>query len=134
MALKGTFQITNWEESTDDNADTLIDGTKLTNATVQQSYIEAESTDNDSLIGQSTVHYKMHYFANGNASFVGLEYINGSLNETPCTLVLKHDGKFENGQASSKFTIIDTDNADFKKYQGGSFVSGENGQASYSFD
>lgn len=135
MNITGIFQITNWEESTDQNANTLNDDTKLTSATVKQSYLAADKLDTkkDTIIGESTVHYKMHYFANGNATFVGFEYINGSINNTALTLVLKHDGKFENGKASSKFLILDTNNETLKKNIGGSFVSGENGQASYTF-
>lgn len=123
MQLKGTFQITDWQESV---TTSFEQGAKLSKALVSQSY-------SGDIIGSSEVHYQLSYESTGNTCFNGFEFITGSLGDTPCQLTLKHDGTFEKGVAKSQFVIISS--ATHTELLGlrGSFISGEAGQASYVF-
>ncbi len=96
MQLKGTFQITDWQESVENSFD---EGGKLTTAKVYQTY-------SGDITGKSEITYQMNYEPNGNASFIGFEFIVGILADKPCKLTIKHDGGFESGLAKSQFSII----------------------------
>jgi hypothetical protein len=121
--LKGTFQITGWDETPYNEND---DGSKLTNAKITQSYT-------GDIKGSSELQYLMSYTANGSAIFVGLETVSCTINGKSGSFVIQHNGKFVAGVASSTFTII----SDFGQNElmgisgGGTFKSGENGQAHY---
>jgi len=73
----------------------------------------------------------MYYDADGNAVFNGFELITGTINEQRCNLVLKHDGKFASGVASSEFIILVADKLDMLEGKTGTFTSMEGGQAQY---
>lgn len=121
MQLKGTFQITDWQESV---TSSFEQGVKLSKALVRQSY-------SGDITGSSELHYQLNYESTGEASFNGFEFITGSLGGTTCQLTLKHDGAFEKGVAKSQFVIISS--ATHAELLGisGSFISGDAGQASY---
>ncbi len=121
MQLKGSFQITDWQESTDKQFD---DGGKLSTAAVCQDY-------SGDITGKSELKYQMNYRANGTASFIGFEYITGLIANKPCRLTLKHDGQFEAGKARSRFVVIDC--SLFEELTGtqGHFESAEGEQAHY---
>jgi hypothetical protein len=121
MQLKGTFQITDWQESV---TTSFEQGAKLSKALVSQSY-------SGDITGSSEVHYQLSYESTGNACFNGFEFITGSLGDTPCQLTLKHDGTFEKGIAKSQFVIISSATHPELLCLSGSFISGEAGQASY---
>ena len=120
MALTGIFQITNWQEQTDKE---LEQGGKITTAKITQEY-------NGDVTGSSEITFQMLYGADGTAVFVGFEEFTGKINNRSIQFMLKHDGKFENGVASSKFVIIDSNEQEFKN-KTGHFSSIENGQAKY---
>jgi hypothetical protein len=121
MQLKGTFQITDWKESDEKHFD---DGGKLTIATITQDY-------SGSITGKSEIKYQMNYEPNGDAFFIGFEFIVGDIAGEACKFTLKHDGYFEQGLAKSQFSIITS--TTHKEMIGlkGSFESGEGGQAHY---
>ena len=121
MQLKGTFQITDWQESV---TTSFEQGAKLSKALVSQNY-------SGGLTGSSEVHYQLNYESTGEASFNGFEFFSGNLGETPCQLTLKHNGTFEQGVAKSQFVIISS--ASHPELLGvtGLFTSGEAGQATY---
>lgn len=121
MQLKGTFQITNWQESVTQSFD---HGAKLSKALVNQSY-------SGDITGSSEVHYQLSYASTEDACFNGFEFITGSLGDAPCQLTLKHDGTFEKGVAKSQFIIVSS--ASHAELQGlsGSFISGDAGLATY---
>lgn len=121
MKITGIFQITNWQEST---IQPLKDGGKITQATVNQSY-------QGDITGESQVHFHMVYQANGDANFIGFESFEAQLGSEPCQLTLKHDGKFEQGVASSQFLILASTSHQNLIGKTGSFQSTENGQANY---
>lgn len=121
MQLKGSFQITDWQESIDKSFD---DGAKLSKALVSQTY-------SGDITGSSEVQYQLSYETTGDACFNGFEFISGTIGDTPCKLTLKHDGTFENGVAKSQFVIVSS--ATHVELLGviGGFTSGEAGQANY---
>lgn len=123
MQLKGTFQITNWQESV---STSFEQGAKLSKALVSQTY-------SGDITGSSEVHYQLNYETTGNACFNGFEFITGNLDDEPCQFTLKHYGTFEKGVAKSQFVIICS--ASHPELLGvtGLFTSGEAGQASYLF-
>lgn len=121
MALTGTFQITDWQESVDNE---LNDGAKLSNAVVQQTYT-------GDLTGTSEVRYQLCYDTSGNAIFVGFETLTLTENNEPATLVLQHNGTFKNGVAASEFTIVASSVDETLVGKTGSFASTEGGKANY---
>lgn len=123
MQLKGTFQITNWQESV---STSFEQGAKLSKALVSQTY-------SGDITGSSEVQYQLSYESTGEASFNGFEFITGSIGDTPCQFTLKHDGTFEKGVAKSQFVIISSATHAELLGLSGSFISGEAGQASYLF-
>ena len=121
MQLKGTFQITNWQESV---STSFEQGAKLSKALVSQTY-------SGDITGSSEVQYQLNYETTGNACFNGFEFFTGSLGDAPCQLTLKHDGTFEKGVAKSQFVIISSSTHAGLLGLEGNFISGEAGQASY---
>lgn len=121
VQLKGTFQITDWQESV---STSFEQGAKLSKALVSQTY-------SGDITGSSEVQYQLNYETTGNACFNGFEFISGNLGDAPCQFTLKHDGTFEKGVAKSQFVIISS--ASHPELLGvtGLFTSGEAGQASY---
>tara|TARA_A200000159_G_scaffold157357_1_gene173352 strand:+ start:6878 stop:7240 length:363 start_codon:yes stop_codon:yes gene_type:complete len=115
------FSITDWQETTEK---TFEQGSKLNIAKVRQHYT-------GELTGTSEVFYHMHYDAAGNASFSGFEYIDGVIDNQACRLVISHTGSFQQGIASSHFTIIECDTTKALEGQTGYFTSGEGGKADY---
>lgn len=126
IQLKGTFQITAWDESPYNQND---DGSKQALAKIIQTY-------SGDIKGASELQYLMAYSTSGAAMFVGLETLTGTINGKSGSFIIKHEGKFEAGVASSNFTIVP--NSGTNELVGivgmGSFKSGENGQAAYSFE
>lgn len=121
MQLKGTFQITNWQETVIHSFDS---GAKLSKALVSQSY-------SGDINGSSEVHYQLSYESSGEVNFNGFEFITGSLGDTLCQLTLQHSGTFERGVAKSQFVIISSSTHAELLGLKGVFSSGEAGQASY---
>jgi len=121
MQLKGIFQITDWQESVEKSFD---EGGKLTTATISQDY-------SGDIIGNSEIMYQIHYEPNGDATFIGFEFIVGNIAGKPCKLTIKHDGGFENGLAKSQFSILNS--STHKELVGvrGHFESTEGGQANF---
>ena len=122
MNLTGTFQIQDWQEA---ETKTLSEGRKFTSATVKQEYA-------GDIKGTSEVHYQMFYSASGNAMFNGYEVLEGEVDGVKCELTISHNGKFEQGVASSEFKVIECLAKPSLLGLEGSFKSGEAGQASYS--
>jgi len=121
--LKGTFQITGWDEAPYLESD---NGAKLTRATITQNYT-------GDIEGSSELEYSMSYQADKTAVFVGFEKITGSIRGKEGCLIIQHSGKFEAGVASSHFTVVSgSGQGELSGIEGkGSFISGENGQANY---
>lgn len=119
--ITGTFTIEDWQENT---LHELTNDGKITSANVKQSY-------QGDLSGSSELSYQMHYHSDGNADFIGFEVINAEYGGKACELTLKHQGKFENGQAKSEFTLIQSTPETSWQGARGSFCSTHGGQAEY---
>lgn len=119
--LTGTFQITDWQENTEHSFE---DGSKQTKAVVTQQY-------SGDISGLAELTYLMHYYKHGSAYFTGLERINATFGGKETVLTLSHQGKFEQGIASSEFTILDATEENALVGKKGVFRSAEGGQANY---
>lgn len=121
MELTGTFEITSWQESVEKE---LANGTKLNRANVRQSYT-------GSLSGKSELTYQLCYDTSGNADFVGFETISINTPNELDVIVLQHNGCFNNGIATSKFTVVESSHDKTLIGYEGFFRSKDNGQADY---
>lgn len=123
--VEGVFQITGWNEESYSEGD---DGVKQSYAKVSQNYSGA-------IDGTSTVHYLMSYQSAGSALFTGFETLTATIEGKTGTVVIQHNGTFEQGVASSSFVIVPgSGNEQLAGLTGsGSFRSTENGQAKYQF-
>ena len=101
-------------------------GAKKSLAKITQTYTGVIS-------GVSETQYLMSYQSEVSAIFVGFEVITGEFNGQSGSLTLQHNGKFENGIASSQFRLVaDAGTGELVGIAGeGSFTSGEMGQANY---
>lgn len=124
--VEGIFQITGWDEIPYSELD---DGSKQSSVKVTQSY-------SGSIEGNSEIRYLMSYQSESSAIFVGFETIKGTFLGKNGSVIVQHNGIFESGVASSKFTIVaNSGKGDCLNISGaGSFKSGENGQANYEME
>ncbi|MFK3862199.1 DUF3224 domain-containing protein [Pseudoalteromonas rhizosphaerae] len=121
MELKGTFQITDWQETVEQEFEK---GKKLSAALVQQAY-------SGDINGNSEVRYQLYYSESGDALFNGFETITYDKNNEQVLLTIKHDGRFESGIALSEFTIVDSSHENNLVGKSGTFSSIEGGKATY---
>lgn len=121
--LEGVFQVTGWDEKpySEDS-----DGSKLTRAQVTQTYT-------GSIEGESQVEYLMAHSTDKSAVFVGMEKVTATINGKSGSFVIQHNGKFENGVASSNFVIVTgSGQGELSGIEGsGSFESTEHGKSNY---
>ena len=123
IVLKGTFQITAWNESTYAEHE---DGSKQTIAEIKQTYT-------GDISGNTDIRYIMSYQKDATALFVGIEHLTVDTPEIAGSIVLQHNGLFSQGVAQSQFSVIANSGTDnLQHYIGhGEFTSTENGQADY---
>ncbi|WP_273072535.1 DUF3224 domain-containing protein [Alteromonas australica] len=123
MSYKGSFSIQKWDEET---LNEKSEGVKTSHATIKQTYTGDMS-------GESDVEFLMSYQSETKAKFVGFEFFVGVIDGARGSVTLQHNGRFENGVASSAFTSIE-DSATGElagRIITGSFRSGESGVADY---
>ncbi|WMN62042.1 DUF3224 domain-containing protein (plasmid) [Pseudoalteromonas xiamenensis] len=119
--MSNVFQITSWDETPYiENQD----GSKKSHAKITQSYSGV-------IEGSSEIQYLMSYQSAASALFVGFEVVTGKVNGKSGSFTLQHNGKFENGVASSNFLIVSGTDELANIEGSGSFKSGESGQANY---
>lgn len=94
--LEATFEVTDWDEKPFDDG---VGVSKLTEALVSRKYT-------GSITGTSTTKWLMAYAPDKTATYVGIERINGTVDGKHGTLVLLHDGAFENGAATATLRIV----------------------------
>ncbi len=94
--LEATFEVTNWDETPFDDG---VGVNKLTEALVSRKYSGA-------IDGTSTTKRLMAYAPDESATYVGIERFTGSVDGHRGTLVLLHDGAFENGAATATLRIV----------------------------
>jgi hypothetical protein len=121
MNLTGKFKILDWQETVELE---LTATTRLSVAEIKQAY-------NGDITGNSVVKYQLYYKNSTHALFNGFEIISYEREGTTASLIAKHDGKFENGIATSTFLITDASHDKHLIGLIGFFESTENGIAQY---
>jgi hypothetical protein len=127
--IKGTYEITGWEEAPYDEKKGTV---KLTQAHVTNAF-------KGDIEGKGTAEYLMTYPSDTSASFIGLQRVVGTLDGRKGSFVLQATGTFENGQAKADwFVVPESGTGDLKGLQGkGGYASKEDGSCdiklSYSF-
>ncbi|MBU2978766.1 DUF3224 domain-containing protein [Alteromonas sp. C1M14] len=119
--MSNVFQITGWDETPYIENE---DGSKKSLAKITQSYSGV-------IEGSSEIQYLMSYQSAASAVFVGFEVVTGKVNGKSGSVTIQHNGKFENGVASSNFIIVAGTDELANIDGSGSFKSGESGQANY---
>ena len=90
------FAITNWDEKAYSEG---AGQPRLTRATVTRTFT-------GDIEGESRVEYLMMYRADGSATFVGLERIDGRVGGRSGSFVLQRTGVFEDGQAKESYSVV----------------------------
>lgn len=116
MSLTGTFYITDWQETIERQHSS---GQTLCKACSTQNYT-------GDIVGTSEVVYLLYYGTDGNAAFTGFETLTSKEKGKTIYLTLQHRGKFENGIASSHFSVLNASQSTlinktgyFKSIEGG---------------
>ncbi|MET0475103.1 MAG: DUF3224 domain-containing protein [Mycobacterium sp.] len=94
--VEATFEISSWDETPFDDG---VGITKLTEALVCKQYTGG-------IDGTSTTKWLMAYRPDKTATYVGVERIRGTVDGRRGSLVLYHDGVFENGAASAALRVV----------------------------
>lgn len=121
--LEGVFQIASWDELPYSESP---EGAKISKAKVRQTYSGA-------IEGSSEIEYMLSYQDDKTATFVGYEKVSGSINGQPGSFKVHHNGRLNEGVASSSFVIVaGSGQGGFAGMTGtGLFRSKEHGQANY---
>lgn len=88
--------MTSWEETTTREIES---GLKITRS-------RASYNLEGSINGETSLDYSMVYLTSHMVLFLGFELISGTMDGRPGTLVLRHDGKFNNGVADTEVQIV----------------------------
>ena len=95
MQAKATFEIKSWDEKPYDE----FDGRKMTKAHVVFAYTgEFE--------GEGKIEYVMAYDKDGNARFVGMERITGSVGGHAGSFVIQHIGHYQGKESHEEWEIV----------------------------
>ncbi len=94
--ISATFEIKDWDEQPFDEA---VGVAKLTRASVVKDYV-------GDIEGTSATEWLMAYHPDKTAAFVGLERIKGTIGGRKGSLVVQHDGTFEDGAAKATLTVV----------------------------
>jgi hypothetical protein len=94
--VKANFEITGWDETPFDDG---VGFSKLTEALVSKKY-------SGDVEGTSTTKWLMAYAPDKTATYVGIERIQGTVGGRHGTLVVMHDGRFEDGVASADLRVV----------------------------
>jgi Protein of unknown function (DUF3224) len=93
--IEATFEIAQWDETPFDDSD---EASKLTEALVSKRY------DGD-VRGTSLTKWLMAYSPDQTALYVGVERITGTVSGLRGSLVLLHDGAYQNGVANADLRV-----------------------------
>ncbi len=121
----GTFSIKNWDEKPFAERD---DAPKLTNARV----INAYAGDLD---GEGTSDAVMVYASDTQATYVGYERFDGTLEGRSGSFVLHASGTYENGVATTKWEIVpDSGTDDLKGIRGRGGYAAKHGESAVAYE
>jgi hypothetical protein len=100
MQATGTYEIKGWDEQTWEGKNWKEQaGAKLTHAKITQAF-------HGDIEGEAAVQYLMAYRDDTYATYVGLMQISGRIGERSGSFVAKIEGVFENGAATSTWSIL----------------------------
>lgn len=94
--ITASFEVSGWEETPFDAG---VGVAKLTEALVTKKYTGV-------IDGTSTTKWLMAYAPDKTATYVGIERIQGTISGLRGSLVLLHDGTFENGSANATLRVV----------------------------
>jgi hypothetical protein len=94
--IEATFEIARWDETPFEGGDA---DTKLTEALVDKTY-------SGDITGSSTTKWLMAYAPDKSATYVGIEYLSGTVRGRNGGLVLLHDGEFRDGAATAALRVV----------------------------
>jgi hypothetical protein len=94
--FEATFKVTNWDEQPIDERSGTA---KLTRAVVTKTYA-------GDITGESVTEWLMAYAEGGDATFVGMERLVGTIGDRDGTLVLRHVGTFADGAARAVLQVV----------------------------
>jgi hypothetical protein len=95
MTLQATFEIGSWDETPVQE----WEGGRLTRASVTKRY-------SGDVEGEALLEYLLAYRADGTAAFVGIERVAGTADGNSGGLVLQQVGRFADGAATAKLTVV----------------------------
>lgn len=93
---EGTFEVTAWDEKPFAQ---IGDGGKLTKASVKA------KLDGD-IIGEATTEWLMCYTSESNATYVGFQKVDGTLDGRKGSFVVETDGIFDGKKARGAWSIV----------------------------
>src|SRR6476659_7837312 len=93
--VSATFEVTGWDERPLDETDGAA---KWTQSSVTKTF-------HGDIDATAALEYLMVYAADGSATFVGLERLQGRVAGRSGTFVLQHVGRFEDGAAKGDLTV-----------------------------
>ncbi|MCH7586852.1 MAG: DUF3224 domain-containing protein [Chloroflexi bacterium] len=96
LQAEATFKVDSWEEAIYEEFD---DGRKFARATIKKSF-------EGDLHGEGSLEYLMAYTADGNASFVGMEFFIGGFGKLIGSFMMQHVGTFVDGISTVSLTIV----------------------------
>lgn len=113
MQAEGTYGIKSWDEKTWDGVDHKeAQGAKLTHADVVFTF-------QSGFEGEARAQSLMTYRDDGSAVYVGLQEMTGRLGDKSGSFVMDVQGAYENGAATSSWTVIPgTGTGDFTNLRG----------------
>ena len=91
-----TFEVKSWDEQPYDE---MADGPRLTRAHITKAF-------SGDLEGDSTLEFLMMHRTDGSASFIGLERVVGTLCGRSGSFVIRHQGTFEEGTATTDWSVV----------------------------
>lgn len=94
--VRAEFEIASWDETPFDEG---VGVAKLSEALVEKKY-------SGGIDATSTTKWLMAYAPDKTATFVGIERIKGTIDGKHGTLVVLHDGVFEDGAATATLRIV----------------------------
>jgi hypothetical protein len=94
--VQATFKVESWDE----HAIATYDGEKkVVRASVRKTYAGG-------IEGTATLEYLMVYVDDGSAAFVGMELVVGRLAQLEGRFVLRHVGRYEDGEANATLIVV----------------------------
>jgi Protein of unknown function (DUF3224) len=113
-----TFETAGWKE---DLVTQLEGESKVTRVSTANVYA-------GDLEGKSEIDYLLYYLSAGTCSYTGFERVTGKLGGRAGSFVLRHEGLYADGEASSRWSVVaGSATGDLRGLQGSGAVAGKHG-------